>query len=122
MAKSKTRTKSRTNARLKAKIQAEKQRDNAIIALLGFCITSLVVISVNVAVMHLSVVPVCLLMIIEAGIAVMLHRAELWMHGVLVIAEIIAGAIMGKLMLVVLCIAIYVAATVAIKYLYIGEK
>ena len=122
MAKSKSKSKSKSQARVQAKIQERTQRDNALIALLAFCIVAVSVIVVNVTVMNLSVVPVCLLMILEVGIAVLLHHAELWIHGVLLLAELIAGIAMGKAVPVLLCAVIYVAATMALKYLYIGEK
>ena len=113
-------SKSKSQARVQAKIQERTQRDNALIALLAFCIVAVSVIVVTV--MNLSVVPVCLLMILEVGIAVLLHHAELWIHGVLLLAEVIAGIAMGKAVLVLLCAVIYIAATIALKYLNIGEK
>lgn len=122
MAKSKSKSKSKSQARVQAKIQERTQRDNALIALLAFCIVAVSVIVVNVTMMNLSVVPVCLLMILEVGIAVLLHHAELWIHGVLLLAEVIAGIAMGKAVLVLLCAVIYIAATIALKYLNIGEK
>lgn len=115
-------SKSKSQARMQAKIQERTQRDNALIALLAFCIVAVGVIVVNVTVMNLSFVPVCLLMILEVGIAVLLHHAELWIHGVLLLAEVIAGIAMGKAVLVLLCAVIYIAATIALKYLNIGEK
>ena len=113
MAKSKS--KSKSQARVQAKIQERTQRDNALIALLAFCIVAVSVIVVNVTVMNLSVVPVCLLMILEVGIAVLLHHAELWIHGVLLLAEIIAGVALGRIVLVLLCILVYIAATFTLK-------
>ena len=122
MAKSKSKSKSKSQAKMKAKVQARVQRDNALIALLAFCIIAVSVVVINVMVMELSVVSVCLLLIIEVGIAVLLHHAELWIHGVLLLAEVIAGIAMGKAVLVLLCAVIYIAATIALKYLNIGEK
>ena len=115
-------SKSKSQARVQTKIQERTQRDNALIALLAFCIVAVSVIVVNVTVMNLSVVPVCLLMIIEVGIAVLLHHAELWIHGVLLLAEVIAGIVMGKVVPVLLFAVVYVMATIALKYLNIGEK
>ena len=122
MAKSKSRSKSKSQAKMQAKIQARVQRDNALIALLAFCIIAVSVVVINVMVMELSVVSVCLLLIIEVGIAVLLHHAELWIHGVLLLAEVIAGIVMGKVVPVLLFAAVYVMATIALKYLNIGEK
>ena len=122
MAKSKSRSKSKSQAKMQAKIQERVQRDNALIALLVFCIVAVSAILINIMVMELSVVSVCLLLIIEVGIAVLLHHAELWIHGVLLLAEVIAGIVMGKVVPVLLFAAVYVMATIALKYLNIGEK
>ena len=122
MAKSKSRSKSKSQAKMQAKIQEKVQRDNALIALLAFCIVAVSAILINIMVMELSVVSVCLLLIIEVGIAVLLHHAELWIHGVLLLAEVIAGIVMGKVVPVLLFAAVYVMATIALKYLNIGEK
>ena len=122
MAKSKSRSKSKSQAKMQAKIQERVQRDNALIALLVFCIVAVSAILINIMVMELSVVSVCLLLIIEVGIAVLLHHAELWIHGVLLLAEVIAGIAMGKVVPVLLFAAVYVMATIALKYLNIGEK
>lgn len=122
MAKSKSRSKSKSQAKMQAKIQARVQRDNALLALLAFSIVAISAILINVMVMELSVVSVCLLLIIEVGIAVLLHHAELWIHGVLLLAEVIAGIVMGKVVPVLLFAAVYVMATIALKYLNIGEK
>ena len=115
MAKSKSRSKSKSQAKMQAKMQERVQRDNALIALLVFCIVAVSVVVINVMVMELSVVSVCLLLIIEVGIAVLLHHAELWIHGVLLLAEIIAGVALGRIVLVLLCILVYIAATFTLK-------
>ena len=123
MTKSKSKSKSKSQTKMQAKVQAKTQRDNALIALLAFCIVAIIAIVVNVTVIQLSVVSVCLLLIIEVGIAVLLHHAELWIHGVLLLAEVIAGIVMGKSVPVFLFVAIYVMATITQKYFNnIGEK
>ena len=47
----------------------------------------------------------------------MLHHAELWLHGVLVLAEVIVGFAIGKAVLIILCAVVYVAATVFLQML-----
>ncbi|MBQ2283727.1 MAG: hypothetical protein II250_06085 [Agathobacter sp.] len=69
-----------------------------------------------------NVVPVCIMMILEAAIAVMLHKAELWVHGVLLVAELIAGVVAGNIPLIILCGIVYVAATVALQIVNLEEK
>ena len=90
-------------------------------ALAVFVVVVAVMIIVGVCALKTPVVPMCLLIIIEAGIAVMLHHAELWLHGLLVLAEICAGVAAGKAVLIILCAVVYVAATFALQMLDKGE-
>ena len=72
-------------------------------------------------VLNVPVVPMCLLVIIEAVIAVMLHHAELWVHGLLILAELCAGVAGKKTVLIILCAVVYIAATFALQMLDKGE-
>lgn len=92
-------------------------RNQSFLSVTGFCVLAFVLIMVGVFVLRTPVVPMCVLTILEAGIAVMLHRAELWLHGVLVLAEIVIGVFAGRLVLTILCAAVYVAATAALQVL-----
>ena len=87
-----------------------------------FNIIWLKVKKLSVCVIKISIVAACLLVIIEVGIATLLHNAEIWIHGVFVIAEIIAGALLSNILLVVFCIVVYAATLFTLKYLYSGEK
>lgn len=98
-----------------------KKKEN-MIALAVFCLVSILMIVLSVCVIKISIVAVCLLVIIEVGIATLLHNAEIWIHGVFVIAEIIAGALLSNILLVVFCIVVYAATLFTLKYLYSGEK
>lgn len=100
----------------------QKAKDNpSIIAIIGFGILALLMIVLSICVLKEPVVAVCVLIIIETAIAVMLHHAELWIHGVFVLAEIIAGILMGRAVLVIFCAVVYIAATIALKFIITGE-
>ena len=80
-----------------------------------------IMVIVGVRVLNVPVVPMCLLVIIEAVIAVMLHHAELWVHGLLILAELCAGVAGKKTVLIILCAVVYIAATFALQMLDKGE-
>lgn len=86
-------------------------------ALVSFVAAAAVVIVIGICVLHVPVVPMCVLVMLEAGIAVMLHQAELWVHGVLVLAELIAGVLAGRIVLILLCVLLYAAATAVLQIL-----
>ena len=81
-----------------------------------FCVIALAVVLVAVFVFHVPAVPVCVLAILESALAAVLHRMELWVHGVLVIAEIVAGYLLDRTVLVLLCVVAYIAATIALQF------
>ena len=89
--------------------------------LLAFAAIVAIMVIVGVRVLNVPVVPMCLLVIIEAVIAVMLHHVELWVHGLLILAELCAGVAGEKTVLIILCAVVYIAATFALQMLDKGE-
>ena len=91
------------------------KKNKTIVSIAIFVVVAAISIVVMTVVLKQPVVPVCVLVLIEAAIAVMLHNAELWIHGVLLLAEIIAGVALVRIVLVLLCILVYIAATFTLK-------
>lgn len=87
------------------------QEKKSLITLSAFVLVAAIVIVLGICVLKVPVVPLCSLVILETGIAVMLHHAELWIHAVVIIIEVIAGAVSGTLVLAVLCALVYAAGT-----------
>ena len=92
------------------------------IGLIGFSLLMLIVILVSTIFLDVPVVAVCFLIVIESLLAVTLHKAELWIHGVLVIAQLIVGIVTKHWMLAALCILIYVASTCMLQFLKASES
>lgn len=82
-----------------------------------FAVVSLALILVAMLVLNEFVVSICALIILEAGMAALLHKVELWKHGILLAAQFVAGIIIGRISLVIICIIAYVAATVALQFM-----
>lgn len=68
------------------------------------------------------VISVCVLIILEAMMAMLLHKAELWKHAVLVVAQIVAGVIIGRVPLIIICVLAYIAAMVALHFMFKKSK
>ena len=98
------------------------QEKKTLAALPLFAVVAAFVIVVGICVLKVPVVPLCVLVILEAGIAVMLHHAELWVHSILIVLELIAGVIWGKIVLTILCAVVYVAAIIVLMVLDKGER
>ena len=96
------------------KIKAHK----VLVALIGFAFVVLAVILIATLGLHEFVVPVCFLVIVETLIAALLRKSELWIHGIAVIVQILAGLLLGRFPLMALYVVIYVAATLALMFIH----
>ena len=93
-----------------------------VMTIAAFAVIVAAMVLIGVCVLHVPVVAMCMLVILETALAVFLHHAELWLHGVVILAEVIAGILCSKIVLVVLCAVVYVAATACLQVSDRGEK
>ena len=93
-----------------------------VMTIAAFAVIVAAMVLIGVCVLHVPVVAMCMLVILETSLAVFLHHAELWLHGVVILAEVIAGILCSKILLVVLCAVVYVAATACLQVSDRGEK
>lgn len=101
-------------------VWAWMKKNSLVTAVTGFAVISLVLILVAIFALQEFVVSVCVLIIIEAAMAALLHQAEIWKHGILLVLQIVAGVIINRIPLVVICVIAYVAATLALQLM--GKK
>ena len=93
-----------------------------VMTIAAFAVIVAAMVLIGVCVLHVPVVAMCMLVILETALAVFLHHAELWLLGVVILAEVIAGILCSKILLVVLCAVVYVAATACLQVSDRGEK
>ncbi|MDD6504136.1 MAG: hypothetical protein PUF45_01710 [Lachnospiraceae bacterium] len=98
------------------------KNNKALDALILFAIFELAVILVGILAMKEPVVPVCLIVIGAAGIAALMHNVELWIHGVVVLVELISGILISRIPLMVLCIVVYIVTIATLKYYYMERN
>ena len=104
-----------------AKKTWELMKTNSLVtAVVAFSVVSLILILVAIFALQEFVVSVCVLIIIEAAMAALLHQAEIWKHGVLLGLQLVAGIIISRIPLIIICIIAYVAATFALQLM--GKK
>lgn len=94
--------------------------NSLVTAVTGYAVISLILILVAMLALQEFVVSVCVLIIIEAVMAALLHQAEIWKHGILLVLQVIAGIIIKRIPLVIICVIAYVAATFALQLM--GKK
>lgn len=100
------------------KVKANKR----LISLISFVVMAIIVNLISIFALNVSVVPVCCLIILEAGLAVCMHKAEIWVHGFLLLAQIIAGILTGNIILMVMCVIMYALALISLEFSFdLGE-
>ena len=87
------------------------------LALFAVIVAALLVILVSILVLKLPVVAICIMVLMEAGIAACLQNEPIWLHGLVVLAEIIAGILCGKIVFMILLAALYVVGILVLKLL-----
>lgn len=92
------------------------RRYRLILSMVLFAMVVLTVILVATLGWNEFVVPICAIVIIDVFMAVLLHKSELWVHGILVVAQVVAGVIISRVPLMVLCVIVYVAAMLALHF------
>lgn len=101
-----------------AKKAWELMKSNRLVtAGVGFAVVSLILILIAMIGLQEFVVSVCVLIILEAGMAALLHQAEIWKHGILLGLQILAGIIISRIPLIIICVIAYVAATFALQFM-----
>jgi len=88
----------------------------------AFCLVVVAVLLISVFALQEYIVSVCILIVLEVAMAALLHKVELWKHGVLLAAQIVAAIILQRIPLVVLCVVVYVAAIVALQLMNLNSK
>ncbi|MCF0130753.1 MAG: hypothetical protein HUJ71_03455 [Pseudobutyrivibrio sp.] len=62
--------------------------------------------------LKLEAVGVCAIVILEALLATLLNRIQLWIHGLVVMAHIVVGLVVDRSIFMVLMAAFYIACTI----------
>lgn len=91
--------------------------NKSMLILFGVIVAVLLVILVSIITLEVPVVPVCVIVLIEAALAVCLHDVPIWLHGLVVIAQIVAGILCGATVFMVLCALVYIAGILALRFI-----
>ena len=87
------------------------------IVLFGVIVAALMVILVAIMGLDIPAVPVCVIVLIEVAIAACLHDVPIWLHGLVIIGQIVAGILTDRLIFMVLCIVLYVLGILTLRFL-----
>jgi hypothetical protein len=104
------------------RVKNPAEEKNRPLIILGIFIAVVVaMIAVSYQVLQIPIVAVCSMVILEALLCALLDRIPLWVHGLFIIAQIVGGILLDKLVFMILMCVVYVAA-VALLYLWTSKK
>lgn len=83
--------------------------NQSMLMLFAAIVAALAVILTGIIALHMPVVPVCLIVLLETGIACCLHAIAM-------IVQIIAGVLTGATVFMVLCVVEYLVGILCLRY------
>lgn len=84
------------------------------LTLFGVIVAALLIIIIGILTCDIPVVWACLLVLLEAILAVCMQDVPIWLHGLVVIAQVVVGAVFGTVVFLVLCAIFYIVGILAL--------
>lgn len=106
--------------RLQRKSMATKLADSetlSMLVLFAAIAAAIIVILVSIMVLKIPAITVCVIIVLEAAIAACLQNVPIWIHGLVVIIQGVAGYFTENSLFVVLCIVIYLLVSFAVRFM-----
>jgi len=100
---------------IKALIKENKQN----LVMFGMIVVALITILMGVLIWKLPTVSVCIFVLLEAGLAMCLQNLPVWLHGAVLIVQLMIGLFVGNGLFLLTCAVYY---GVNILFLYFWNK
>ena len=97
-------------------IKAFMKENEKQFVLFGMIVAALAVSLLGILVWKFSVIPVCILIVLETGMVVCMQRVPIWMHGVVVAAQLALGAFAGAVPFLLTCAVFYVIGILVLGF------
>ena len=98
-----------------------KQLGKPEIALILYVILAVVVFVISAFALKIPIVTVALIVLIQAGLAVCMHKAPLWLHVVVIVAELALGIFTKNVVLLILAALLYFGGVVVLSFWFHGN-
>ncbi|MCI5621194.1 MAG: hypothetical protein MR355_06485 [Lachnospiraceae bacterium] len=99
---------------------SQKFRDflenRAVICLCGFCLLAVLTMILGITVFHIPVLTVVLVLLIEAGMAACLHNLPVWLHVVVLVAQLLLGGLVSQVVFMILAVLCYGLGIFTLKF------
>lgn len=90
--------------------------NRALICLCGFCLIAALTMILGITVFHIPVLTVVLVLLIEAGMAACLHNLPIWLHVVVLAAQILLGGLVSQVVFMILAVLCYGVGIFTLKF------
>ena len=91
--------------------------NQSMLMLFAVLIVVLAVILIGIIALDMPVVPVCVIVLLEAGIAACLHDVPIWLHAFAVLVQIVVGILCGAVIFMILCAVEYLTGIFALRFI-----
>lgn len=91
--------------------------NQSMLMLFAVLIVVLAVILIGIIALDMPVVPVCVIVLLEAGIAACLHDVPIWLHVLAVLVQIVVGILCGAVIFMILCAVEYLTGIFALRFI-----
>ena len=91
--------------------------NQSMLMLVAVLIVVLAVILIGIIALDMPVVPVCVIVLLEAGIAACLHDVPIWLHVLAVLVQIVVGILCGAVIFMILCAVEYLTGIFALRFI-----
>ncbi len=98
-----------------------KQLGKAEISLILYVIFAVVVFLISAFALKVPIVTVIFIVLIQAGLALCMHKAPLWLHVVAIAAELALGIFTKNVVLLILAALLYFAGVVVLSFWFRGN-
>lgn len=85
------------------------------LTLFGVIVSAIVIILIGILAWNVPVLLACILVLLEAALAVCMQNVPIWVHGVIVIAEVVTGSLVGRALFLLLCGIFYMISILALN-------
>ena len=90
--------------------------NRAAICLCGFCLIAVLTIILGITVFHMPVLTVVLVLLIETGMAACLHNLPVWLHVIVLVAQILLGGLVSQVAYMILAVLCYGLGIFTLKF------
>ncbi|MCI8390898.1 MAG: hypothetical protein HFI35_09510 [Roseburia sp.] len=94
----------------------DNSENKGMLVFFGVLVAALLVILISIIGLDIPAVAVCVIAVIEIALAVCLHDVPIWLHGLVVIAQIAAGILCHNIVFIALCVVIYLLGILTLRF------